>query len=80
MLRVSGEWQQATSRDCSALEDVQQFLEEAVRGSCEGLMVKALAGPHAHYDIARRSHNWLKVANADTAALTGHACTLLLES
>lgn len=58
---VPGEWQQAPSRDCSSLEDVQQFLEEAVRGSCEGLMVKALAGPHAHYDIARRSHNWLKL-------------------
>ncbi|CAH0597058.1 unnamed protein product [Chrysodeixis includens] len=59
--QVPGEWQLATSRDCSALEDVQQFLEEAVRGSCEGLMVKALDGPRAHYDIARRSHNWLKL-------------------
>lgn len=43
------------------MEEVQQFLEAAVRGSCEGLMVKALGGPGARYDIARRSHNWLKV-------------------
>lgn len=58
---VEGAWQFATSRDCVSVEEVQQFLEEAVRGSCEGLMVKALCGESARYDIARRSHNWLKL-------------------
>lgn len=43
------------------MEEVQQFMEEAVKNSCEGLMVKALSGDQARYDIARRSHNWLKV-------------------
>lgn len=56
-----GEWQFATSKDCSSVEEVEQFMEDAVRGSCEGLMVKALSGDHARYDIARRSHNWLKL-------------------
>ncbi|CAB3229246.1 unnamed protein product [Arctia plantaginis] len=56
-----GSWQFATSADCSGVEEVQQFLDAAVRGSCEGLMVKALSGPNARYDIARRSHNWLKL-------------------
>ncbi|KAJ8710460.1 hypothetical protein PYW08_008975 [Mythimna loreyi] len=56
-----GEWQFATSKDCSTVEEVEQFMEEAMRGSCEGLMVKALSGDHARYDIARRSHNWLKL-------------------
>ncbi|KAL0811631.1 hypothetical protein ABMA28_009083 [Loxostege sticticalis] len=58
---VEGEWQFATSKDCTTMEEVQQFLEEAVKGSCEGLMVKTLVGAHARYDIARRSHNWLKL-------------------
>lgn len=58
---LSGEWQFATSKDCSSVEEVEQFMEEALRGSCEGLMVKALGGARAQYDIARRSHNWLKV-------------------
>ncbi|CAH1640878.1 unnamed protein product [Spodoptera littoralis] len=56
-----GEWQFATSRDCTSVEEVQQFMEEAVKNSCEGLMVKALTGDQSQYDIARRSHNWLKL-------------------
>ncbi|XP_045762405.1 DNA ligase 1 isoform X2 [Maniola jurtina] len=58
---VEGSWQMAVGRDCGSEEEVQQFLEEAVKGSCEGLMVKALRGDHSRYDIARRSHNWLKL-------------------
>ncbi|CAH2056978.1 unnamed protein product, partial [Iphiclides podalirius] len=58
---VPGEWQFAESRDCTAMEEVQQFLEESIKGSCEGLMVKMLTGENSKYDIARRSHNWLKL-------------------
>ncbi|KAM3955817.1 DNA ligase 1 [Aphomia sociella] len=58
---VPGEWQFATSKDCSTMEEVQLFLDEAIRGSCEGLMVKMLNGENSRYDIARRSHNWLKL-------------------
>ncbi|CAG5013274.1 unnamed protein product [Parnassius apollo] len=56
-----GEWQFAESRDCSTMEEVQQFLEESIKGSCEGLMVKMLHGENSKYDIARRSRNWLKL-------------------
>lgn len=58
---LAGTWQFATSKDCSTIEEVQLFLEEAVKESCEGLMVKMLTGDNSKYDIARRSHNWLKV-------------------
>ncbi|KAI5636206.1 ATP dependent DNA ligase domain-containing protein [Phthorimaea operculella] len=58
---IEGEWQFATSKDCTSMEEVQQFLDESIAGSCEGLMVKMLTGENAKYDIARRSHNWLKL-------------------
>ncbi|XP_022119718.2 DNA ligase 1 [Pieris rapae] len=58
---IEGEWEFARGRDCSSPEEVEGELAEALRGSCEGLMVKALDGDKARYDIARRSHNWLKL-------------------
>ncbi|CAH2097284.1 unnamed protein product [Euphydryas editha] len=58
---VEGEWKFAEGGDCSDEESVQRLLDAAVRASCEGLMLKALRGPRARYDIARRSHNWLKL-------------------
>ncbi|XP_046973702.1 DNA ligase 1 [Vanessa cardui] len=58
---VPGQWQFAEGGDCSDEESVQRLLENAIQSSCEGLMLKALHGPRARYDIARRSHNWLKL-------------------
>ncbi|XP_026489293.2 DNA ligase 1 [Vanessa tameamea] len=58
---ADGQWKFAEGGDCSDEESVQRLLENAVRSSCEGLMLKALHGPRARYDIARRSHNWLKL-------------------
>lgn len=58
---VEGEFQFATSMNGQEIEEIQTFLDESVKASCEGLMVKMLDGTESGYEPSKRSRNWLKV-------------------
>ena len=58
---VEGEFAFATYSNIAELDEIQHLLEDSVKASCEGLMVKMLDGISSHYEPSRRSQNWLKV-------------------
>ncbi|EFZ00964.2 DNA ligase (Polydeoxyribonucleotide synthase) [Metarhizium robertsii ARSEF 23] len=58
---VEGEFAFATYMDGQELDEIQLFLDESVKASCEGLMVKMLDGTESGYEPSKRSRNWLKV-------------------
>jgi DNA ligase-1 len=58
---IEGKLQLATHRDSSNLEELQAFLDQSVKDSCEGLMVKMLNGSDSYYEPSKRSRNWLKL-------------------
>ena len=58
---VEGEFSFAQFGDTSELEEIQTLLDESVKASCEGLMVKMLDTVESGYEPSKRSRNWLKV-------------------
>ncbi|KJZ76076.1 DNA ligase 1 [Hirsutella minnesotensis 3608] len=58
---VEGEFGFATFMNGQELDEIQIFLDESVKASCEGLMVKMLDGTESGYEPSKRSRNWLKV-------------------
>ncbi|KAI9754136.1 MAG: hypothetical protein M1815_005776 [Lichina confinis] len=60
-IEVEEEFAFAKYMNTSDLEEISALLDESVRASCEGLMVKMLDGEESGYEPSKRSRNWLKV-------------------
>ena len=59
---IEDRFQFATATNSSSnLEVLQQFLDQSIKDSCEGLMVKMLNGLESFYEPSKRSRNWLKL-------------------
>ena len=69
---VEGEFSFAQHGDTSELEEIQVLLDESVKASCEGLMVKMLDTEESGYEPSKRSRNWLKVSKTATPSLPLH--------
>lgn len=58
---IEGKFSFATSKNSSNLDELQAFLDQSVKDSCEGLMVKMLHTKESYYEPSKRSRNWLKL-------------------
>ena len=58
---VVGEFTFAQYGDTHDVEQIQVLLDDSVKASCEGLMVKMLDTGESGYEPSKRSRNWLKV-------------------
>ncbi|ETN39715.1 uncharacterized protein HMPREF1541_05941 [Cyphellophora europaea CBS 101466] len=58
---IEGEFAFAQYDDTADIEEIQTLLDDSVKASCEGLMVKMLDTDESGYEPSKRSRNWLKV-------------------
>ena len=58
---IEGEFAFAQYGDTKDIDEIQTLLDESVKASCEGLMVKMLDTQESWYEPSKRSRNWLKV-------------------
>jgi DNA ligase-1 len=57
---IEGKFMFVQSIGIGNIEDIQVFMDDSTKDNCEGLMIKTL-DKDASYEIAKRSHNWLKL-------------------
>ncbi|RPA93206.1 ATP-dependent DNA ligase [Choiromyces venosus 120613-1] len=60
-IEVPNQFVFARYMDSSNLEEITVFLDQSVKDSCEGLMVKMMDGRESFYEPSQRSRNWLKI-------------------
>lgn len=58
---MPGQFGFAVASESSDVDEIGTFLNDAVKGGCEGLMVKVLEGRESAYEPSKRSLNWLKL-------------------
>lgn len=58
---AEGHFAFAQSLNSNNVDDIQTFLDQSVKDSCEGLMIKVLKGTESGYEPSKRSRNWLKL-------------------
>ncbi|CAG8474584.1 6102_t:CDS:10, partial [Acaulospora morrowiae] len=58
---VEGNFAFASYMNATSTDEIQTFLDDSVKNSCEGLMVKILDGQQSTYEPSKRSRNWLKL-------------------
>lgn len=58
---LADQFSPAVSMNSESIEEIQQFLDQSVKDSCEGLMIKMLDGTESGYEPSKRSRNWLKL-------------------
>jgi DNA ligase 1 len=59
IIEEKGKLQFVTYIDLANVDDMQAFLNQSIKDSCEGLMVKTLEN-NSTYEPAKRSFKWLK--------------------
>jgi DNA ligase-1 len=67
---VPGRFSFAVSAESNDTEEIGVMLGDAVKGGCEGLMVKILDGASSVYEPSKRSLNWLKLKKDYLQGLT----------
>lgn len=70
---MEGEFQFAQFGNTNVLDEIQTMLEDSVKASCEGLMVKMLDTEQSGYEPSKRSRNWLKVRDSVSTYSTIYA-------
>lgn len=77
---VEGEFQFAQYGNTNVLDEIQEMLEDSVKSSCEGLMVKMLDTDESGYEPSKRSRNWLKVCSIHCTSSTRDSSNIKIRS